>query len=128
MGNLVDRGFDVALAASSLSDAPRIGLRLGASLFSGSRLLAIGANRWHSHPASDNNDEFHRSLHAEHCALIRRQHYDSVRRLTLYVARRREDGTLGDSKPCNNCMKLCRLAGVRRVWFYSNGMQERMNL
>ena len=116
--NLIDRGMSVALAASLLSNAPRCGLRLGAALYSGSRLLSVGANRWHSHPASDNNDEFCRSLHAEHCALVRRQHYDAPSRMTLYVARRREDGSLGCSKPCGNCMELARFAGVRRVWYY----------
>ena len=117
--NQVDRGLSVALAASLLSNAPRTGLRLGAALYHGSRLLSIGANRWSTHPASDNNDVFCRSLHAEHCALVRRQHYDAPSRMTLYVARRREDGTLGCSKPCQNCMALARLAGVRRVWFYN---------
>lgn len=127
--NQVDRGFSVALAASMLSTAPRAGLRLGAALYHGSRLLSIGANRWSTHPASDNNEEFCRSLHAEHCALVRRQHYDAPNRMTLYVARRRDDGTLGCSKPCANCMALARLAGVRRVWFYdAAGKPEEITL
>ena len=113
------RGFDAALAASFLSTAPRTGLRLGAALFCGSRLLSLGSNRWHSHPSSD-NAEFTRSLHAENVALLRRKHYDAPRgRLILYVARQREDGSIGCSKPCANCMALARLAGVRRVWFYN---------
>ena len=117
--NQVERGLSVALAASLLSNAPRTGLRLGAALFHGSRLLSVGANRWNTHPDSDNNDVFCRSLHAEHCALVRRQHYDAPSRMTLYVARRREDGTLGNSKPCGNCVRLCKLAGVRRIYFYN---------
>ena len=117
--NQVDRGMSIALAASLLSDAPRCGLRLGASLFHGSRLLSIGANRWHTHPASNNTKEFDRTLHAEAVALLRRQHYDAPRRLTLFVARKHEDGSLGCSKPCANCMALARLAGVRRIWFYN---------
>jgi len=118
--NQVERGMSVALAASLLSDAPRCGLRLGASLFHGSRLLSIGANRWHTHPASHNTKEFNRTLHAEAVALLRRAHYDAPRRLTLYVARKHEDGTLGCSRPCANCMALARLAGVRRVFFYNH--------
>ena len=126
--NQIDRGFEVAFAASLLSDAPRAGLRMGAALFSGSRLLSVGANRWHSHPASD-NDGFCRSLHAEHCALVRRAHYDAPSRMTLYVARRRDDGSTGCSRPCNNCAALARLAGVRRVWFYNAaGKQEEIIL
>ena len=124
----IDRGLSVALAASLLSDAPRTGLCMGAALFHGSRLLSIGANRWHTHPAS-NNEDFTRSLHAEHVALLRRWHYDAPSRMTLYVARKREDGTIGCSKPCGNCMALARLAGVRRVWFYNaEGIPEEVTL
>lgn len=126
--NQIERGFSVALAASLLSNAPRTGLCMGAALFHGSRLLSIGANRWNTHPAS-NNENFTRSLHAEHCALVRRQHYDAPSRMTLYVARKREDGSLGCSKPCPNCIALARLAGVRRVWFYdTNGQPKEMTL
>ena len=113
----IEKGFAVAFATALLSDAPRAGLRMGAALYSGSRLLAVGANRWVTHPSSDNK-EFNLSFHAEHVALVHRQHYDNTRRMTMYVGRRREDGTPGCSQPCNNCLELMRLAGVRRVWFY----------
>jgi deoxycytidylate deaminase len=114
---MIERGFETALAASLLSNAPRTGLCMGSALFHGSRLLSVGANRWTTHPAS-NNEDFTRSLHAEHVALIKRWHYDAPSRMTLFVARKHEDGSLGCSKPCANCMALARLAGVRRVYFY----------
>ncbi len=126
--NQNDRGFSVAFATAQLSDAPRAGLKMGSALYSGSRLLAVGANRWHSHPASDNNG-FCRSLHAEHVAILRRQHFDKPSgRLTLYVARRLADGTIGDSRPCANCMNLCKEAGISRVWFYEQGAREEATL
>jgi hypothetical protein len=122
------RGFDASFAAAELSDAPRAGLRMGASLWVGARLLSVGSNRWHSHPASDNNG-FNRSLHAEHVAILRRQHYDLPSgRLTMYVARRLADGTVGDSRPCANCLRLLRIAEVRRVWFYEAGVQRELVL
>jgi deoxycytidylate deaminase len=126
----IDRGFSIALAASMLSDAPRIGLRMGAALLSGSRLLAVGANLYtRSHPASANEKEFCRSTHAEHVCLLKRQHYDVTSKLTLYVARLRADGTLGSSKPCANCLRLCKLAGVSRVWYYDHiGKQKEITL
>ena len=123
-----NRGFEIALATALLSDAPRMGLKMGACLMSGPRILAVGANRWCSHPGSD-NELFNRSLHAEHCCLVRRQHYDTLGRMALYVARRRSDGSLGCSKPCGNCLALARLAGVRRVYFYSEqGKPEELKL
>jgi deoxycytidylate deaminase len=122
----IDRGFDAAFAASELSDAPRPGLRMGAALFSGSRLLSVGANLYgRSHPASVQSEDFWRSTHCEHVALLRRQHYDTRSKLTLFVARRRMDGTVGSSRPCVNCFKLCLLAGVTRVWFHNSyGQRE----
>ena len=123
--SLIDRGFDAAFAASLLSDAPRIGLRMGAALFSGSRLLSVGANLYgRSHPASAQSKEFWRSTHCEHVALLKRQHYDVTSKLTLYVARRRSDGSIGSSRPCHNCMDLCRQAGVTRIWFYGHGTRK----
>lgn len=126
--SLLDRGFEAAFAVAQLSDAPRVGLRMGASLFAGSRLLSVGANLYgRSHPASVQSEEFTRSTHCEHVALLRRQHYDdSGVRLTLYVARRRSDGSIGNSRPCMNCLKLCKLAGVQRVWFYEHGLRKEL--
>ena len=130
MSSTIERGFSVALAASQLSDAPRAGLRMGSALFSGSRLLSIGANVYaRSHPDSDNGPDFVRSTHAEAQALVRRQHYDGDRNLTLYIARRRADGKQGCSKPCANCLELCRIAGVRRVrYFDTEGLTQELTL
>jgi deoxycytidylate deaminase len=120
--NLIDRGFDAAFAASELSDAPRMGLRMGAALFSGSRLLSVGANLYRrSHPSSAQGIGFTYSTHCEHVAILRRQWFDTRGNFTLYVARRCKDGTIGNSRPCINCMRLCGLASVSRVWFYESG-------
>jgi len=118
---MIDRGFSVALAASQLSDAPRIGLRMGASLFTGSRLLAVGANLYsRSHPDSRQANEFTYSTHAEHVCLLKRRHYDVTSNLTMYVARRRSDGSIGSSRPCKNCLELCKRADISRVWYYTS--------
>ncbi len=123
------RGFDTALAAAELSDAPRTARKMGASLWVGSRLLSVGYNRYHSHPDS-NNEGFCRSLHAEHVALLRRQHYDRISgRMTIYVARKLADGSVGTSRPCDNCIRLLQVAGVNKVWFHEpNGIAQNINL
>ena len=114
------RGFEVAIAASLLSDAPRPALRLGASLFAGARLLSVGCNLYsRSHPASNNGRDFHRSTHAEHRCLLRRQ-WNPTDNLTMYVARRKADGSSACSKPCNNCLELARIAGVRRIRYFGD--------
>lgn len=126
----IDRRMDVAFAAAMLSDAPRTGLKMGAALFTGSRLLAVGYNLYgRSHPASANTHDFLRSTHAEHMCLLRRRHYDVTSKLVMYVARMRSDGSIGASKPCINCVKLCKIAGVAKVWYFNyNGKVEEMSL
>jgi deoxycytidylate deaminase len=127
--SLIDRGFDAAFAASELSDAPRTARRMGAALFSGSRLLSVGANLYkRTHPDSEQAEGFAYSTHCEHVALLRRQHYDWRGRLTLYVARRLADGSVGNSRPCVNCMNLCKLAGVRRIWLHEYGEKKELTL
>jgi deoxycytidylate deaminase len=125
----IDRGFEAAFATAELSDAPRAGLKMGACLMAGSRILSVGANLYgRSHPASRQSEQYTCSTHCEHVALLRRQHYDTRARLTLYIARRRADGTIGNSKPCINCLKLCTLAGIARVHFYENGERKEIRL
>lgn len=114
----LDRGMEVALAAASLSNAPRTALRMGAALYSGPRLLSIGANTYgKTHPDSANTREFCRNTHAEMGALLKRKHYDGDSRLTLYVARQKANGHLACSEPCENCKRLAKIAGVKRVCF-----------
>jgi deoxycytidylate deaminase len=127
--SLIDRGFDAAFAASELSDAPYARLKMGACLLAGSRLLSVGANRWCSHPCSGNTKEFNRTLHAEAVALLRRQYFDRPSgHMTLFVARRLADGSIGNSRPCFNCMRLCKEAGIARIWFYENGERKECKL
>lgn len=115
----INRGFEEAFAAAHMSNAPRTGLKMGAALFNGHRLLSLGANVYeHSHPQSVKTSTYVTSIHAELSVLLKRRHYDDANNLTLYVARKRADGSIGSSKPCNNCMRLCRVAGIRRVRYF----------
>lgn len=98
---------------------------MGACLMSGPRLLSVGANLYgKSHPDS-HNGKFIESIHAEHACLLRRRHYDLNPSLTLYVARVRADGSVGCSKPCANCLELCRVAGVQRIRYVDQHGQRK---
>jgi len=91
---------------------------------SGPRLLSVGANLYNrSHPDSA-NPSFLRSTHAEHVCLLKRKHYDDSN-LTMYVARKLANGEPGASRPCKNCLELCRLAGIRRVRFYDRHGEQK---
>lgn len=105
------RGFEIAKAASEYASAPRRSRQVGAALFSGGALVAIGFNKYnHSHPQAQ------WGIHAEHAALIKRQYYPS-RNLVMYVYRELHDGKPACSKPCYNCEYLMREAGIKFVRF-----------
>lgn len=128
------RGFEVAAAASIYSTGPRLGMRLGAALYSGSSLISIGANNWYrTHPDS-RHPLFAKNIHAEHAALLKRKYYDNSKNLTMYVYRSRmnnitKETNLGCSRPCLNCMALLRLSNVRRIRYINEaGVPEEMKI
>jgi deoxycytidylate deaminase len=117
------RNFQVAKIASLQSSA-RKARRVGAALYSGGTLLSIGYNEYgHSHPDAPWN------LHAEHRALLKRQYYDDKGRLIMYVWRALASGAAANSKPCENCTRLMREAGIRLVRFVNEaGRFEEMKI
>lgn len=95
-------------------------MKVGAALFAKSTLLSIGFNTYDvTHPDSYRNHEFHRNIHAEHRAIIKRRHYENGN-LIMYVWRERADGSPGNCRPCHTCQTLLRDAGVKRVRFINS--------
>ena len=117
------RGMDAAKAASLLSNGTSLGYRLGAALYAGSNLLSVGYNDWRKSHPHGKNGEFDGNTHAEAMCLVKRRHYDNPSNLILYVSRtatnpKRTEEWDACSRPCERCMKLIELAGVRRIRFY----------
>ncbi len=128
------RGFETAMAASEHSNGRQQCYKLGSALYSGSILLSIGFNVWDkTHPGSIHfkRDTFHGNIHAEQAALIKRRHYADKDQV-IYVYR----GTLikgklmpGNSRPCSNCQRLLKFAGVKYARFFNElGVVEELRL
>jgi tRNA(Arg) A34 adenosine deaminase TadA len=120
-----ERGFEAARAASQDSIAPRTARKVGAALFGGSILLALGHNAYgQSHPDS----KLLCNIHAEHRALLHRQYYEG-RGLVMYVFRQLASGVEACSRPCENCIGLMGIAGIRAVRFINDrGKAEEIKL
>jgi deoxycytidylate deaminase len=117
------RGFEAAAAVRQYSVAKTPSYKLGAALFNGSRLVSVGFNVYgKTHPSSRERN-FDKNLHAEHAALIKRQHYDGDAGLVLYVYRENRTGRPVCSRPCSNCSSLARLGGVGRIRFVNEDGQ-----
>lgn len=119
--------FEVARVSSYASNGGRMGRKMGAALYSGPRLLAIGWNVYgKTHPSSP------WSIHAEQMALVRRQYYQ-LGGLTLFVARYIMDKNSGKTypacaRPCSLCMGMIREAGVRTIWYTDVSSYRRMKI
>lgn len=116
------RGFDEAQQASLKSNGHTYGSKMGASLFAGSSLLAIGWNIWGKTTRHSQHKHFNGNVHAEMKAIIKRQYY-SNHNLVLYVVRNITNSKktiveYGCSKPCKKCMKLIKIFGIKKVRFF----------
>jgi tRNA(Arg) A34 adenosine deaminase TadA len=124
------RGFAAAKAAKEYSNGDRPGEKMGAALFSGSILISIGFNTYDkTHPSSKKKNF---SVHAEHACIIKRQYKEDGNNLTMYVYRETQvnKGVLlpSISRPCENCLGILKLAGVKRVRFYGKVDPEEIKL
>lgn len=94
-------------------------------MFRGNRLLSIGWNQSKTHPTQHS---IFRWQHAELSALIGTRKLD-LARATLYVARVTKQGFVRISRPCDDCQRVLRAAGVRHVMYVGrDGSYHEMSL
>lgn len=100
--------------------------RVGAVIYSGSRVLAIGTNS--SIKTSPKSWHDFKSRHAEFNALIKVDR-SLWNRSSIYVYRIGRDGNRHMAKPCGACEKMLAWAGIRRVeWTTEIGCEEFQNV
>lgn len=128
MSYILSRGFEVARAASKLSNA-KTSRKVGAALYAGGALLVVGHN-WYRKTHPQAGSDF-RNRHAEHHCLIQRQHYKGREgsHWVIYTYRELANGTPACSRPCMNCILRMREAGVSEVRFINeNGAPDFMRI
>lgn len=128
----IRRGFEAARAASFHSDGPLQRTKMGASIYAGSRIVAVGFNQYNkSKPgnrffklAQDGSVvEYTKSIHAEQSALtrIRYRDYGRTNKLILFVFRQDAKGLPAASSPCEMCQGEIQRAGIQTVHFIAPG-------
>jgi deoxycytidylate deaminase len=87
----------------------------------GGNVLAIGRNRYKTHPATvstgANGNKFCRSIHAEMDAINRVKDKDKLQGAIIYVARKGRNEQPGMSCPCKMCQKAISEAGIKKAVF-----------
>lgn len=109
----------VNYATRAVLSKPLQRVSLGAAILKGKKVLSTGTNN--ENKTSPKAQNITKRLHAEFDAL---RHNKSFEGATIYVVRIKKDGSYGMAKPCKHCVKLCRKAGIKKV-FYStqNGIE-----
>lgn len=93
--------------------------KVGASVWKGKRLLSVGWNNTKTHPLSNTRYKAH---HAEFSALIGNHKIDLIG-ATIMVTRLTPGQRLLMAKPCPECFKIIKAAGIARI-YYTNEIGE----
>lgn len=112
--------LNLAMRAAESSDCQQ---RHGAIVVRGGSVLAIGVNKWRNdvtmagilHDEGRSSDV---SIHAEIDALSR---VSNPRGATIYIARVNRRGKARLSKPCDNCAKALKNAGISKIVYTLTG-------
>lgn len=88
-------------------------------------IIAAKCNSYKTHPALARFTKWPH-LHAE-AAVVLAAGFDAAEDCDVYVARVMRGGGVGMAKPCSEiCQPIMREAGVRRVWYTTDGGVEVM--
>lgn len=109
------RGRRAAIKAARLSDF--YAHRVGAALFDGARLITLGKNLHRSHPENSCY-----TMHAEFDSLKRLRGHDTSN-IIMFVARLTRTDKVSLAKPCDECQKVIRKYGIKKV-YYTNHSGE----
>lgn len=123
--NRQERLMRMAYKASFLA-TPKF--KIGAIVELGGKVVSFGVNSEKTHPLSPNseNQSPRRQTHAEVKAIINALHCLSPSDLckaTVYVVRRRSDGSRALSKPCKFCQQFMRSFNIKYA-YYTNERGE----
>lgn len=90
--------------------------RLGAVIVKKNRVMSVGYNKPHkTHPDSKTA---YKTVHAEFDA-IKKLSQDELKGATIYVLRDAKSGSRM-AKPCQCCMDLISLVGIKKIIYSSN--------
>jgi len=94
--------------------------RLGAVLAKGSTVLNVGVNNMRrTHPLQQKYSKKPLGTHAEVSACCKVNRED-IQGATLYICRVLKNDKIALSKPCNCCMQILNLFGIKKVYYSTN--------
>lgn len=121
--NRIERGIKAAADAAKFATHSRY--QVGAAIYIGSKLISVG---WNEDKTDPKQHSIFRWRHAETASLVGTRKTD-LTKATIYVARVTKTGLLRIAKPCVDCQRLLKAAGIRKVVYTDrSGKPEQMRL
>lgn len=108
----LDAAYTAALASPG-TRGNRSSFRLGAIIVAKKRILAAKYNSLKTHPKLARFYQY-AYLHAESCAILSLG-LANCSGTNMYVVRIKRDNSRALAKPCDECMKLIRYVGIKKV-------------
>ncbi len=114
------RYFDLA---RKLCERSNDKFRLGCVVVKGGRIVSIGWNV--GNKTSPGSKSWGNYIHAEYSSLLGVD-ASKFKGATAYVFRLRNNGTQGNSRPCQHCSDALKLAGIKKVYYSADSGYEVM--
>jgi pyrimidine deaminase RibD-like protein len=112
---LSKKDFSFLNVALYLAEKSEENKKHGAIVVKSGRVVGLGFNKFKNHPSVIEEDliKVHCSRHAEEVAI--HEAGNNAKGAILYVARVNKQGEARNSKPCNECSKLIKKSGIKKV-------------
>jgi deoxycytidylate deaminase len=116
--NIFNRYLRSAIDVMKEVDKGHLEYNLAAVLVSGGRILSIGYNKaghrglveaYKHHPWAN--------IHAEVDAVLQVRRKIDLTGSKIYVARSRDDGSVGHARPCDMCQAILKAYGIKRAYY-----------
>ena len=120
-----ERLIHIAGNAATNVDPTNCEFLVGAVVAHGNRVISTGCCMAKTHPRNPKRgtSTHKKQLCAEVSAILRALSIVSKRRIhhcTVYVTRRRRDGSYGMAKPCSHCQTFLRENGIKKAFYTTN--------
>ena len=111
----------LANSAKKEVDFSKQQFNLVAIIEKGGRILSIGTNNMTKSRTAYFNGDFDKGTHAEFNAISL---IKNAKDADIHIFRFKRDGSYGDSKPCQHCMREIKKSGIKRIFYWEDSKQK----
>lgn len=106
--------------ARQMADVSKHRAKIGAVIVK-KRPIGFGFNKIKTHPVFANPAKTYKvSIHAEVASIIDCKNITDLHGSSIYVYRKLADGTPANARPCEECIKVLKKYGIKKMYYTYN--------